>query len=585
MRGLLGVALNVLKHARWVIVALALLAVPAPAGARGLETVLQDDAQLLHRPEAQLRRSLQELRLLGIDRIRVTAGWSVLTRDPDVEVPPESFDGADPAAYEQDRWRNLDRLLILAKEHGFQTMIDIGFWAPKWASDDPAPERGRTNPDPVEFAKFATAVARRYSGGFYLPQAPPVRRPPIMGSDERYLLDGFGSTSPQSSLSLHARLGVGLLQEKDSVEARLFGGEFAGHAPLPKVDVFTIWNEPNHTGFMRPQWRRAGRRWVPNSPQMYRRMVRLAYPAIKEVRPDSTVLVGGTSFTGAYGDRGVGGVPPLRFLRELACVDSRLKPLRRGDCAGFTTLPGDGWAHHPYTMHTEPAAPSPHNRPDDVPLAEVGKLHSTLARLARRGRVSPALRDIWVTEYGYETNPPDRLEKYTVGDQAKFLTWAEYLAWRQPYVKTFAQFLLRDLPPGAFRVGTSRTRAFGQWQSGLLFEDGTPKLASESFRAGVYAERLSGGRLRLWGRFRTGSSERRVRIETRLPTQRAWRTLRTLAPGGRRAEAEFIVPGDGVMHRFSRLPDRNPARRYRLHYLEGSTWRVSPSVTAETPAR
>jgi hypothetical protein len=550
--------------------ALALLLAPAPAAARGLETVLQDDAQLLHRPEQQLRRSLQEMRLLGIDRIRVTAGWSVLTRDPDSERRPEKFDATDPAAYEQDRWRALDRLLLLAREYGFQTMIDIGFWAPKWASDDGPRERGRTNPDPVEFSQFAVAVARRYSGQFLIPAAPVVRRQPIAGSDERFLARGFGALSPQGSFSLHARLGLSVLDLQASVEAELYGGEMAGKRPLPKVDVFTVWNEPNHTGFLRPQWMRSGRRWIPRSPHMYRRMVRFAYPALKQVRPESTVLVGATSFTGAYVNRGVGGVPPLRFLRELACVNRAYRPLRRAECRGYASLPGDGWSHHPYTMQSEPDHRSSPGRRDDVPLAELGKLHRALGRLAKMGRVAPALRDIWVTEYGYETNPPDLSEKYTVGDQARFLTWAEYLAWRQPYVKTFAQFLLRDLPPRAFRVGTSKKRAFGQWQSGLLFEDGTPKLASESFRAGLFVQRVPGDRLRVWGRFRTSAGQRTVRIETRRPGQRAWRTL----------VPDFMVPGDGVMHRFTGLPDTRRARRYRVRYLEGGSWRASPSVIA-----
>jgi hypothetical protein len=560
----------------------ALVAMPAPAGASGLETVLQDDAQLLHRPEDQLRRSLQEMRLLGVDRIRVTAGWSVLTHDPDAESRPADFDATDPAAYEQDRWRNLDRLLILAREYGFKTMIDIGFWAPKWASDDPPGTRGRTNPDPVEFSQFAVAVARRYSGAFRIPQAPAMREFPILGSDERFLRTGFGSSSPQGETSLASLLGIALLPMRESVESRLFGGEFAGRSPLPKVDVFTIWNEPNHTGFLRPQWQwqRLRGRWVPRSPHMYRRMLQFAYPAVKQVRPDATLLVGATSYTGARASRGVGGVPPLRFLRELACVNRRYEPLRRPECRAFTPIPGDGWSHHPYTMQTEPDHRSPASRPDDVPLADLGKLHRALVRLAGKGRMSAANQSIWVTEYGYETNPPDHTEKYTVGDQAKFLSWAEYLVWRRPFVKTFAQFLLRDLPPGAFRVGTSTRRPFGEWQSGLLFEDGTPKLASASFRAGLFAERLARGRVRLWARLRTGSGQRLVKVQTRRAGGRAWRPLATYGPGAHRRTRSWTVEGHGVMHRFARLPDRRRERRYRLVYLEGSTWRTSPSVTA-----
>ncbi len=63
----------------------------------------------------------------------MTAGWSVLTRNADDTKRPE-FDATDPRAYEQERFRNLDRLLILANQYGFKTMVDIAFWAPHWAS-------------------------------------------------------------------------------------------------------------------------------------------------------------------------------------------------------------------------------------------------------------------------------------------------------------------------------------------------------------------------------------------------------------------------------------------------------------------
>ena len=150
--------------------AVALLCVwsAAAAQARGLETILQDDAQLLHRPEDQLRKSLEDMRRIGVDRLRVTAGWSVLTRDPDGAVKP-AFDATDPSAYEQERWRNLDRIVVLAREYGFRVMIDVAFWAPKWASHDAPGDRGRTDVDPQAFRDFAVAVTRRYSGGYVIP--------------------------------------------------------------------------------------------------------------------------------------------------------------------------------------------------------------------------------------------------------------------------------------------------------------------------------------------------------------------------------------------------------------------------------
>ena len=108
-------------------------AAPAPAQRQALETILQDDAQLLHGDEEQVRAALAQIKEFGVDRLRLTAGWSVLTRNADGKERPLDFDATDPAAYEQMRWAGLDRAVRLAAEQGFAVMVDVGFWAPLWA--------------------------------------------------------------------------------------------------------------------------------------------------------------------------------------------------------------------------------------------------------------------------------------------------------------------------------------------------------------------------------------------------------------------------------------------------------------------
>jgi hypothetical protein len=568
-----------------VLAALALCAAPAPASASGaLETILQDDAQLLHRPEDQLRRSLEELKLLGIDRIRVTAGWSVLTRDADSVKRPE-FDATDPRAYEQERFRNLDRLLVLAQQYGFRTMVDVAFWAPHWASADPVGERGRTDVDVAEYAKFATAVARRYSGTFVIPQTVAASTGTVLyepSQDERFLAAQYGTRNADAGSSLHSSLGLPLASRfaPDPLADTLGTGGVKPTLPLPRVDTFTIWNEPNHPSFLRPQWVKEGKRHVPHSPHVYRRMLELSYPAIKGVRPDATVLIGGTSFTGSYRKNGSGGIPPLRFLRELACVDGKLRPLKRSGCKGFVVVPGDGWSHHPYSMEVEPDTPSKVGRPDDVPIAELPRLARTVDRLIAKGRLAPGVRNLWVTEYGYETNPPVKGWIFSEGDQARFLTWAEYIASRTPTVRSFAQFLLRDVPPGPVRVGKSAKRGFGQWQSGILHTDGQTKLGAYHFRAGIFVQRIHGKRLRIYGRLRVGPGPRTVILEQRPESSERWEPLLTVGAVERTPVSDFIADGKGAFMRFAPAP-RGRKWRYRLRYLDGDTWRASvPAIRA-----
>jgi hypothetical protein len=147
-----------------------------------------------------------------------------------------------------------------------------------------------------------------------------------------------------------------------------------------------------------------------------------------------------------------------------------------------------------------------------------------------------------------------------------------------PTNHSYAQFLLRDLPPGAFRVGRSAKRAFGQWQSGLEAEDGTPKVSVYSFRAGLFVQRLRGHRLRLWGRLRLGDGITTVAIERRSPGLQRWHPVVTAGPDQAPAD-RFTVSGRESFNRFARAP-RGRGHRYRLRYLAGGTWQAGMQVAA-----
>ena len=333
----------------------------APATAHAaLETVLQDDATFLYRTPAQVRASMREVRRLGVDRVRLTANWAILTRDADAAHRPGSFDARDPAAYEQARWRGLDQAVRLARAAGLKVLIDIGYHAPHWATTDRSGERARTHVSAAAYADFAVATASRYSGSFVVPTTPAPPPPP--GQDQTFLDALLGGTDPATAPPPPAG------------------------RPLPAVDQFALWNEPNHPAFLMPQWTGKGSATRPASPVLYARMVRAAYPAAKAVRPDATFLVGNTSSIGDGSHRAVG---PLRFIRELACVDARLRPRTTGACANFTPLPGDGWAHHPYTGNRRPDRDFGPGLRDDAPLAGLGRLAALLRRLVAMGRLAP----------------------------------------------------------------------------------------------------------------------------------------------------------------------------------------------------
>jgi hypothetical protein len=444
--------------------------------ARPLPVTVQDDAMMLHRSSSSVRATAHHLARLGADRVRLTASWSTLAPKPRRKRAPD-FDATDPDAYPRESWIHLDRAVKATVAAGLEPQIDVAFFAPRWAvkrkvaTEDGREPRERWIPDPKAFGRFAAALASRYSGAY-----------------------------PDPAQS---------------------------NARLPAVRTWTTWNEPNHPAFLLPQWRRRGGRWVPRSPDVYRPMHRRAYAAIKRVSRQNEVLISGSSAAGGRKPGPMKAVPPLRFLRELACVDRRGRPLRRGKCAKYQPLAADGYAHHPYSFHNRPDVPSG-NR-DNVHMADMGRLSRLIGRLYERGRINSRW-PIYITEYGYETNPPDIRRGVTLRRQARWHGLATYMAWRQADIAQFAQFLLYDVspPPGGRNDPEIASQS---WQTGLYFFDGRPKRpALQAFKLPFWAESRDLGSgyegVVLFGQVRPEPGRQQVEVEMRGPDG-AWRAIHT----------------------------------------------------------
>ena len=123
--------------------------------------------------------------------------------------------------------------------------------------------------------------------------------------------------------------------------ASLFG-EFAAAAARHfkgRVDLYSIWNEPNYVGWLAP---------LRSEPQLYRALYTAAYGAIKRADPSAQVLIGETA---PYQEQRRA-LAPLAFLRAVACRTQIYAPTQQ--CA---PLVADGYAHHPYDFANPPAAP------------------------------------------------------------------------------------------------------------------------------------------------------------------------------------------------------------------------------------
>ena len=298
------------------------------------------------------------------------------------------------------------------------------------------------------------------------------------------------------------------------------------------ADKYLIWNEPNQPLWLQPQQECpvAGRRCTPVAPHTYRQLVRAAYPAIHRADPGAQVIAGTLAPRGADPLQRNRPLRPLAFIRAFGCVDELYKPVRTGRCRGFVPARIDGFAYHPHAIKASPSTPSP--RTDDANIADLRKLEATLDAVQRaRGFTTPtgAHVALHLTEFGYQTSPPDPYDGIPPARQSRWLQEAAYVAWRDPRVRTLIQYEWQDEPVKS--VGAGR-KAFAGWQSGLLFSSGRAKPALAGFQHPFVADVAAlAPRVRFWGQVRPGRTHA-IALQKASPSG-AWVTVARLRTDAR----------------------------------------------------
>lgn len=280
--------------------------------------------------------------------------------------------------------------------------------------------------------------------------------------------------------------------------------EAVGRRYGSQVSYWSVWNEPNHPGFLKPQYVK-GR---PYSPKLYRQLYRAARTGLdRSGNRRDRVLMGETA---PRGNSNV--VHPLAFLRGALCLDSKYR--KRNGCG---SLDVDGWAHHPYTTRKGPWFVS--QRRDDVTIGSLSRLTKALDK-ARRAKAVRKRVDLYLTEFGVQS-VPDRIVGVSEQQQAEYRSISELIAYRNPRVRAFSQYMMRDDLP---RAGSAAQR-YGGFESGLRHSGGKLKLAFEGFRLPLVAERGKRS-TSLWGLVRPANGASNVRIEYRNRGSKTWRTLK-----------------------------------------------------------
>jgi hypothetical protein len=230
-----------------------------------------------------------------------------------------------------------------------------------------------------------------------------------------------------------------------------------------EVALYSIWNEPNHPAYLRPQF---GSNRQPASPRIYRGLFLAGYAGLKAAGlANPKVLMGETAPTGYDTAKGLHDVAPLAFLRGVLCLNAHYH--KSSSCQ---MLPAYGYAHHAYTT-----AAGPFYRPpsaDDVTIGVLARLVRALD-LAARAHAIRSDMPIYLTEFGIQSKP-NRYLGVSPAKQAEDDAIAEKIAWSNSRVAAFSQYLLRDDPVGG-PPGSSVHGGYVGFQTGVEYHNGGPK--------------------------------------------------------------------------------------------------------------
>jgi hypothetical protein len=240
--------------------------------------------------------------------------------------------------------------------------------------------------------------------------------------------------------------------------AARYSGTYVGDdgRVLPAVRLWAAWNEPNNPTFLRPQFVKRQGKWIVQSARDYAKICNAVYEGVH-----STMYRGEQVACGVTAPRGNNNpssarpsVSPIAFLTAA----------KRAGMKEF-----DAYAHNPYygvpteTPTTRPPGTHSGGTPTSITLANIDLLITAVGHLY-------GARPIWITEYGYQTDPPDPHFGVSWTKQARYLTQAFAVARRNSRIRLMLWFLVRDEPNLA------------GWQSGLMTAGGARKPAFRAFQ-------------------------------------------------------------------------------------------------------
>ena len=378
---------------------------------------------------------------------------------PSGSTMPAGLQASDPADPNY-HWAGYDNVVREAVAAGLKPILAITK-APRWAegSFSGSDDTGSYKPSPSELAKFLTAAGKRYSGSFQ---------------------------------------------------------------DLPRVQYWSIWNEPNYSPYLSPQ--NAGKKTF--APTWYRSMLNAGADALHRVN-SSNVVIGGE--TGPFGIASTAlstaNIMPITFMEKVLCISeksSRNKKTKavtiqyKSACKTKTKF--DVWSHHPYTQGGPAMKAKAHG---NASLGDMGAMRAVLNAATKAGHVSSSQKvRLWVTEFSWDSKPPDP-KAVPIALETRWVAQLLHNMWSSG-VSLVNWYLLRDEP-----LGSSLFQS-GLYYAGSSISSDRAKPILQAFRFPFVATPKivkTKSIVQLWGRTPT-SSAGSVVIERKSGS--SWKRVETL---------------------------------------------------------
>jgi hypothetical protein len=209
------------------VLALVLFATDQARASKTQWSMFEDHPTLVRSGPVVREQTLNTIQALGADTLRVEVKWAEVVPNPGSKKKPK-FNATDPGAYPG--FAPYDDLIARAAGRGLRVMLTLAPDAPRWAT---ARARGRNYKiSSTEFAAFARAVGRRYSGIYA--GLPAIRYWSIWNEPNHVFFVSPRAQAPSIYRAMVAR-GVPALRATAPKGSKIFVGELAPVGTATKV--------------------------------------------------------------------------------------------------------------------------------------------------------------------------------------------------------------------------------------------------------------------------------------------------------------------------------------------------------------